>query len=57
MKSTKTTTVYAACPECNGTGRKDLFGYTREVQLSCYLCGGGGRLVESIVIEELVVSD
>lgn len=57
MKSTKTTTRYVACPECSGTGRKDIFGYMREVQLTCYLCGGSGRLVESIVIEELVVSE
>ena len=55
MRQTKTTTVYKACPECSGTGRKDLFGYEREVQLCCFLCGGSGKVIESLMIEETVV--
>jgi DnaJ-class molecular chaperone len=57
VKSTKTTTMYVPCPECNGTGRKDLFGYQREVQLCCFLCSGSGRVVKSIIVEEVVLDE
>ena len=57
MKQTKTTTVYASCPECQGTGRKDLVGWVSSAQLCCYLCGGSGRLIKEVVIEEIVTEE
>ena len=57
MKQTKTTTVYASCPECQGTGRKDLVGWVSSAQLCCYLCGGSGRLIKEVVVEETVIEE